>query len=173
MCIRDRITYFNGMYKLPIAPYPSIIPVAQDVQKRSNVENCTLHSLAIKRLEEFKKILLDEISEVDDIMDKLRNYAVEDIEILTDLADWLGDIQVYCHSEMLRWGIPHAETMNIIMDSNFSKLGADGLPILAEGKVQKGPFYWKPEPKLRTMLEEKIGEAIYTEQYSRIPLGDD
>ena len=45
--------------------------------------------------------------------------------------------------------------LNIIMDSNESKLGADGLPIYnADGKVLKGPNYWKPEPALRKMLEE-------------------
>jgi hypothetical protein len=78
-----------------------------------------------------------------------------------DLADWLGDIQVYCASEMAKYGIPITETKRIIMSSNFSKLDAKGQPIYDdEGKVQKGPMYWKPEPRIKAMLAEKIEEAI-------------
>jgi hypothetical protein len=65
----------------------------------------------------------------------------------------LGDIQVYCASEMRKFGIPQAETLRTIMESNFSKLGADGKPIYDDrGKVCKGPLYWKPEPALLQML---------------------
>src|SRR6476620_5595229 len=40
-----------------------------------------------------------------------------------------------------------------IMDSNESKLGADGNPIYdANGKFLKGPNYWKPEPKIQELL---------------------
>jgi hypothetical protein len=40
------------------------------------------------------------------------------------------------------------------MESNFSKLGADGQPIYDErGKVMKGPSYWKPEPRIRSLLD--------------------
>jgi predicted HAD superfamily Cof-like phosphohydrolase len=71
------------------------------------------------------------------------------------LADLLGDIQVYCASEMRKFGLPQDDVLSIIMQSNFSKLGADGKPIYDErGKVQKGPGYWKPEPKISAMLEE-------------------
>ena len=66
----------------------------------------------------------------------------------------LGDIIVYCRSEALKYGIPLEEVLDIIMDSNESKLGADGKPIYDEnGKFLKGPNYWKPEPKIREMLE--------------------
>lgn len=40
------------------------------------------------------------------------------------------------------------------MDSNESKLGADGNPIYdANGKFLKGPNYWKPEPRIKALLE--------------------
>jgi predicted HAD superfamily Cof-like phosphohydrolase len=69
------------------------------------------------------------------------------------LADLLGDIQVYAASEMAKFGLPLDQVLAIIMQSNFSKLGADGKPIYDErGKVQKGPDYWKPEPKIKEML---------------------
>jgi predicted HAD superfamily Cof-like phosphohydrolase len=49
--------------------------------------------------------------------------------------------------------LPLDQVLAIIMQSNFSKLGADGLPIYDErGKVMKGPNYWKPEPKIQAML---------------------
>ena len=39
------------------------------------------------------------------------------------------------------------------MDSNQSKLGADGKPIYdANGKFLKGPNYWKPEPRIRELI---------------------
>ena len=165
--LESKILYFNGMYKLPLAPYPTLAVVAKDIQgKYPTLADTPAKALAI-RLKEFKKILMDEVAEVDDIILKLADENVEEIEVLTDLADWLGDIQVYCYSEMARWGIPYKETMDIIMDSNFSKLGADGKPILAEGKVQKGPFYWKPEPTLKAMLLDKIAEATYVKQSER------
>lgn len=54
---------------------------------------------------------------------------------------------------MAKFGIPLDETLEIIMQSNFSKMGADGKPIDDErGKLQKGPNYWKPEPRIAAML---------------------
>jgi len=61
-----------------------------------------------------------------------------DIELLVQIADLLGDIMVYCGSEMAKYGLPQGEILGIIMDSNFSKLGEDGKPIYDDrGKVQK------------------------------------
>ena len=41
------------------------------------------------------------------------------------------------------------QVLVIIMQSNFSKLGADGKPIYDErGKVMKGPAIGNPEPKI-------------------------
>lgn len=42
------------------------------------------------------------------------------------------------------------------MDSNESKLGADGNPIYdANGKFLKGPNYWKPELRIKALLQGK------------------
>jgi predicted HAD superfamily Cof-like phosphohydrolase len=169
----SQILYFNGMYSLPIASYPTILPVAVDTAERRNLANFTTIGLVAERLKEFKKILLDEVSEVEDIIAKCEESTSTEEDILTELADWLCDIQIYCASEMVRFGLPQKECMNIIMASNFSKLGADGKPILADGKVQKGPFYWKPEPRLKQMLLSSIAEAAYAAQEKRVPLGDD
>jgi predicted HAD superfamily Cof-like phosphohydrolase len=137
------IQKFNAMYKLPVSPVPTL-DIGMNVSQR---------------LKNFKSILLKEIDEVDLIVAKLEAPASPEasLEILTDLADWLGDVQVYAASEMVKFGLPLDDVLAIIMQSNFSKLGADGKPIHDEqGKVKKGPGYWKPEP----MLSEHLAALI-------------
>lgn len=134
----EDIKRFNAMYALPGNDKPTLdigVPV-------------------VERLRAFKSILGEELDEIDDIVAAAEKGAPT-LELLTMLADLLGDIQVYCASEMRKFGLPQDEVLSIIMQSNFSKLGADGKPIYDErGKVQKGPGYWKPEPKISAMLEE-------------------
>ncbi len=131
------IEQFNGIYKLPVSAKPTLdvgVPVTE-------------------RLKAFKSILNEEVDEIDDII-AAADRGEPPLEILTMLADLLGDIQVYCASEMAKFGLPLDKVLAIIMQSNFSKLGEDGKPIYDErGKVQKGPNYWKPEPKIRALLE--------------------
>ncbi len=134
----EDIKKFNGIYKLPVSAMPTLdvgVPAAD-------------------RMAAFKDILMEEVHEMDEIIAAQRSGA-DALEVLTMLADLLGDIQVYCASEMAKFGLPLDQVLSIIMQSNFSKLGADGLPIYDErGKVMKGPNYWKPEPKLHAMLKE-------------------
>jgi len=132
----EDIKKFNGIYRLPVSEQPTLevgVPAAE-------------------RLRAFKSILAEELDEIDDIVAALER-GVPELEALTMLADLLGDIQVYCASEMSKFGLPLDDVLGIIMQSNFSKLGADGNPIYDErGKVQKGPNYWKPEPKIQALL---------------------
>lgn len=132
------IEKFNGIYKLPVNKQPTTeigVPMAV-------------------RLLAFKDILMEEVDEIDDII-KAVDRGDNPLVVLTMLADLLGDIQVYCASEMAKFGLPLDEVLAIIMQSNFSKLGADGKPIYDErGKVMKGPDYWKPEPKIQELLEK-------------------
>jgi predicted HAD superfamily Cof-like phosphohydrolase len=157
MTFEQDIQKFNTMYRMPVAASPAIINT--------------------KRLTDFKSILGKELNEIDDIVDKLQfleasNMPAEDstalkLEVLTDLADLLGDLQVYCASEMAKWGLPLEETLAIIMQSNFSKMGADGKPIYDEqDKLQKGPNYWKPEPKLQMMLQGRLDAAALLDKAS-------
>lgn len=150
---QEDIAKFNGIYKLPVASHPTL-----DVPPN-----------ALDRLHSFKKILLEEVEEINEVIEKVdqalgTHITGDEVDItnteliaLTSLADLLGDLQVYCASEMAKFGIPLDETLAIIMQSNFSKLGADGLPIYDErGKVMKGPGYWKPEPMIREMLAQQL-----------------
>lgn len=146
---QEDIAKFNGIYKLPVAVTPTLTAVGDPVA----------------RLKAFKDILGEELDEIDEVIAKVDTavngsfsqpgeQADATLEALTSLADLLGDIQVYCASEMAKFGLDLDRVLNTIMQSNFSKLGADGNPIYDErGKVQKGPAYWKPEPMIKAQLK--------------------
>lgn len=162
------VLYFNGTYKLPISPVPSTH--AESLWQKEKFPEADLFSekeTARKRMNDFfGSILQKELNEYKDILANLedpeKGYQ-SDLDFLTDLADLLGDIMVYCASEMLRYGIPIQDTLAIIMDSNFSKLDAQGNPIYDEdGKVCKGPNYWKPEPMIKQMLLDLQLQAART-----------
>ena len=131
----QRIAAMNAMYKLPARDNPAL---PDDVAGR---------------LAKFKATLMDEVHEIDGIV-ALANSGAVPADILVAIADLLGDVIVYCRSEALKYGLPLEDVLDIIMDSNESKLGADGKPIYdANGKFLKGPGYWKPEPKIKALLE--------------------
>lgn len=131
----QRIAAMNAMYKLPANDRPAL---PGDI---------------VGRLTKFKATLMDEVHEIDQIVEMAQQDAPQ-TEILVAMADLLGDVIVYCRSEALKYGLPLEEVLDIIMDSNESKLGADGKPIYdANGKFLKGPGYWKPEPKIKALLE--------------------
>ena len=137
----QRIAAMNAMYKLPACDTP------------------TLPENVADRLVKFKATLLDEVHEIDEIV-QLANSGASANDVAVAIADVLGDIIVYCRSEALKYGLPLEEVLDVIMDSNESKLGADGNPIYdANGKFLKGPNYWKPEPRIRELLAKDLGGA--------------
>ena len=131
----QRIAAMNAMYKLPAHDRPAL---PADV---------------VDRLLKFKATLLDEVHEIDEIVHLSKNGGAA-IDIAVALADLLGDIMVYCRSEALKYGLPLEEVLDVIMDSNESKLDANGNPIYdANGKFLKGPNYWRPEPRIKALLQ--------------------
>ena len=67
---------------------------------------------------------------------------------LTEVADALGDMLYILCGTIIEHGMQHKieEVFDEIQSSNMSKLGADGKPIYREdGKVLKGPNYFKPD----------------------------
>lgn len=133
----QRIAAMNAMYKLPANDRPSL------------PEN------VVDRLIKFKATLLDEVHEIDEIV-QMSKHGGAAIDIAVAIADLLGDIIVYCRSEALKYGLPLEEVLDVIMDSNESKLDGNGKPIYdANGKFLKGLNYWKPEPKIKALLEER------------------
>ena len=133
-----RIAAMNAMYKLPAHDRPTLPADVPD------------------RLTKFKATLMDEVHEIDEIV-KLARDGGAPLDIAVAIADLLGDIVVYCRSEALKYGLPLEAVLDVIMDSNESKLGADGRPIYdANGKFLKGPNYWKPEPRIKALLEAAL-----------------
>ena len=129
-----RIAQMNAMYRLPSHEAPTLPDDVAD------------------RLRKFKATLTDEVGEIDEIIDAC-NKGASRLDVAVAIADLLGDVIVYCRSEALKYGIPLEAVLDVIMDSNQSKLGVDGKPIYdANGKFLKGPNYWKPEPKIRDLL---------------------
>ena len=131
----ERIATMNAMYKLPASDKPTVPDNVAD------------------RLVKFKATLMDVVHEIDDIVEMVGKGA-DKMDVAVAIADLLGDVIVYCRSEALKYGLPLEAVLDVIMDSNESKLGADGKPIYdANGKFLKGPSYWKPVPKIKELLQ--------------------
>jgi len=79
---------------------------------------------------------------------------------LVEVADALGDMLYILCGTILEHGLQHKieEVFNEIQRSNMSKLGANGRPIYREdGKVMKGPNYFKPDIEKILELNPKLG----------------
>ncbi len=74
---------------------------------------------------------------------------------LVEVADALGDMLYILCGTIIEHGMQHKiEVFDEIQRSNMSKLGEDGKPIYREdGKVLKGPNYFKPS--IKEILETK------------------
>ena len=78
---------------------------------------------------------------------------------LVEVADALGDMLYILCGTILEHGLQHKieEVFNEIQRSNMSKLGANGQPIYREdGKVMKGPNYFKPDIEKILELDPKM-----------------
>lgn len=144
---KDSVRKMNETYELPVARYPVLLP-----------------NQAV-RTQQFLDIMRKELTEGDDMLHKLQSQfampANEELEALTELADWYGDMIVYITSEAIRNGIPLMEVLEIIMASNMTKLGEDGKPIKDENdKFQKGPNFIPPEVEIRELLRSKLISRI-------------
>ena len=102
--------------------------------------------LGHKRLHQFYEVLSDEVEEL------------LDIHSLTNVADTLADIVVYCLNEAARWGIPIEEVLHLVLDSQQSKLLPNGEPLWAEdgSKYLKGPNFIPPEPAISELLSKRM-----------------
>ena len=142
---QEQIKSFNRMYNLP----------CNDSSKLPEG-----YQAAAQRIRDFMNILLEEIEEGNELIDKLA-IVTPLPEILSEIADWLCDIQIYCASEMRKFGLDNDACLNTIMLSNFSKLDEDGNPIYdSRGKVLKGTKYWPPEPLLREQITHQMRIAV-------------
>ena len=102
----------------------------QDVKKKSELSSEKTNSLRLSLIQEE----LDELTK-----------AIKENDIL-EVADALTDILYVTYGAGHSFGINLDKCFDEVQKSNMSKLGKDGKPIYNEnGKVMKGPDYFKPD----------------------------
>ena len=101
----------------------------QEVKKKPSFSNNKINKLRYDLIEE-------ELSELKEAMQN---------KDLLEVADALTDILYVTYGAGHAFGIDLDKCFNEVQKSNMSKLGSDNKPIYNdEGKVMKGPKYFKP-----------------------------
>ena len=78
--------------------------------------------------------------ELDELKEAIENKDIKEV------ADALTDILYVTYGAGHAFGINLDRCFEVVQNSNMSKLGSDGKPIYNEnGKVMKGPHYFKPD----------------------------
>ena len=104
----------------------------QEVKEKAGFPNEKITSLRYDLIKE-------ELDELKEALDK------KDIK---EVADALTDILYVTYGAGHAFGIDLDKCFEEVQNSNMSKLGVDGKPIYNEnGKVMKGPKYFKPNLK--------------------------
>ena len=102
----------------------------QEVKKKSELASDKINSLRLSLIQEE----LDELTK-----------AIKENDIL-EVADALTDILYVTYGTGHAFGINLDKCFDEVQRSNMSKLGEDDKPIYNEnGKVMKGPNYFKPD----------------------------
>ena len=93
---------------------------------------------------------------IDEELSELK-LAIKDKDI-TEVADALTDILYVTYGAGHAFGIDLDKCFDEVQNSNMSKLDVDGKPIFNEnGKVMKGPNYYKPNLKKFLWMKIIIG----------------
>ena len=102
----------------------------QEVKKKSELSSEKINSLRLSLIQEE----LDELTK-----------AINENDIL-EVADALTDILYVTYGAGHAFGVDLDKCFDEVQRSNMSKLGEDDKPIYNEnGKVMKGPNYFKPD----------------------------
>lgn len=85
---------------------------------------------------------------------------------LAEQADALADIIYLAVGGLVRMGVALGPLMDEVHDSNMSKLGADGKPVVREdGKIEKGPYYRPPDIAGVIEHQKKMQDANLSPDY--------
>ena len=102
----------------------------QEVKLRPSLSSDKINSLRLSLIKE----------ELDELKEAIDNKDVKEV------ADALTDILYVTYGAGHAFGINLDKCFEEVQNSNMSKLGSDGKPIYNEnGKVMKGPHYFKPD----------------------------
>lgn len=89
------------------------------------------------------------------LKEEIREYLdANEGKDLVEVLDALVDLQFFLLGQVVIHGLQevYAEAFEIVYQSNMSKLGPDG-------KILKGPGYWKPTQKLTKLLYGKAWKS--------------
>ena len=101
----------------------------QEVRTKASFPNDKITNLRVN-------LIREELSELEEAIEK---------KDLKEIADALTDILYVTYGAGHAFGINLDKCFQEVQNSNMSKLGPDGKPIYNEqGKVMKGPDYFKP-----------------------------
>lgn len=84
-------------------------------------------------------LLAEEAAEAQDAVAQAEN--LEPNQALANIAQELADVVYVAYGTALAYGIDLDAVLAEVHRANMSKLGADGQPILHQGKVVKGPNF--------------------------------
>jgi len=94
--------------------------------------------LSAEKISKLRVSLISE--ELEEFKEAIKNNDLKEV------ADALTDILYVTYGAGHAFGIDLDKCFNEVQNSNMSKLGRDGKPIYNdEGKVMKGPNYFKPD----------------------------
>ena len=98
----------------------------------------TMPSLSSEKINKLRISLINE--ELEEFKEAIKNNDLKEV------ADALTDILYVTYGAGHAFGINLDKCFDEVQRSNMSKLGEDGKPIYNdEGKVMKGPKYFKPD----------------------------
>ena len=104
----------------------------QDVQFKASFPDAKIQNLRLKLIEE----------ELSELKEAIKNKDI------VEVADALTDILYVTYGAGHAFGINLDQCFKEVQDSNMSKLDENGSPIYnKDGKVMKGPKYFKPDLK--------------------------
>ena len=102
----------------------------QEIKEKAEFPSDKITKLRVNLIEE----------ELDELKEAIYNKNIKEV------ADALTDILYVTYGAGHSFGVNLDDCFNEVQNSNMSKLGADGKPIYNDnGKVMKGPYYFKPD----------------------------
>lgn len=99
---------------------------------------------------ELRKVLIAEevkelFAEIDRAVEELKTEGQVSKPTRLNMMKEIADVQYVLSGTNVTFGLPANEVFARVHESNMSKLGPDGKPLLrADGKVLKGPNYHPP-----------------------------
>lgn len=105
--------------------------------------------LSVELLQLRRRLIEEEVkelfAEIDRAVEELKAGGQVTRKTYLDLLKEMADVQYVLSGGVASFGLPLQKVFHRVHESNLSKLGHDGRPLLREdGKILKGPNYHPP-----------------------------